>query len=181
MVDRVSCPLKFDRSDVALYEKGKRMQITPEQRQKARDIAAEIYRERYGESRETHFVGEAQKVTLDWCFEIDVDGIPRRVLVHNGLWRWGRMPEAEDLRKVGAPVIHCAQVSSPMNEGRSGIQAAEALIKSGADGVVLWARNKEVYNSIIAEFVKAGYPTAEPLDLPPDWKADKLIVIPVRE
>lgn len=182
MIDRVSCPLLHDRSDVELIMNGKTVpKRTPEKRQEQRAYAANVYRDMYGETPETEFVNSAQTVTMDWTFEVEVDGKTHRVLVLNGLWSWDRKPGDAELRKVGTDTICVAQINAPITEGRSAVCAATVLIEAKADGVVLWARNKEIYNSIISDFVNNGIATAPEITLPIDWKAEKVVLIPCEE
>lgn len=110
---------------------------------------------------------------VPWIFQINTPaGKQLRTAVWNGRRDYGHeLPEGIE-KWVGGDRIAIVQVDSPVGVNRrSSLQLTHHLAKE-FDGVIHWARDTETFESINSSFVRLDLESAQPPELPDDWRPE---------
>lgn len=108
-----------------------------------------------------------------WIFWINTPaGKQLRTAVWNGRRNYSHeLPDGIE-RWVGGDRIAIVQVDSPVGINRRSSMLLTHHLAQDFDGIIHWARDTETFESINSSFVRLDLESAEPPDLPDNWKPE---------
>ena len=119
----------------------------------------------------------AERQDAPWVFKM---GTPAGRQLRAAVWD-GRRDYAHEMPEdiaahVGGDRIAIVQVDRPVGaDGRSALRLTHALARDH-DGVVLWARDTETFQSILTSFIRLDIPSAARPELPEGWNPEVVIL-----
>ena len=123
----------------------------------------------------------AERQDAPWVFQV---GTPAGKQLRAAVWD-GRRDYAHEMPEdiaahVGGNRIAIVQLGRPVGtDRRSALRLTHALARDH-DGVVLWARDTETFQSILHSFIRLDIPSAARPELPEGWNPE-VVILPARD
>lgn len=106
-----------------------------------------------------------------WIFRVVTpDGKEIRTAVWNGCRNYEHEFPEDIIRWVGGGRIAIVQVDSPVGVNRRCSLDLTIRLAKNHDGVIHWARDTEVFQSIVKPFVRLGFESVSPPEVPENWQ-----------
>lgn len=129
-------------------------------------------------SPKTYSASGVPQEDIPWIFRLATPGgRVIRVAVWDGRRNYAHELPEDIVRWVGGEKIAVVQVDSPVGVNlRSSLHLTHSLSKD-FDGVVHWARDTQIFQSILKSFIRLDLESVSPPeDLPEDWKPEVTIL-----